>query len=116
MKDVSLIIYPVADPDAAKRFFRELTGTDPYADGWPQYVGFKSGNMEIGLIPNAEKRESSALVYWDVSDIEASVKGLEAAGGNVVQPITDVGYGLLVASVRDSNGVTIGLRQAAPKA
>ncbi|HEV3089639.1 MAG TPA: VOC family protein [Candidatus Elarobacter sp.] len=110
MKDVSLIIYPAADLTAAKRFFRELIGSDPYADS-PQYVGYKSGDMEIGLIPNRDKREPGALAYWTVSDIAASVKALEAAGGTVVQAITDVGYGLLVASVKDPNGATVGLRQ-----
>jgi predicted enzyme related to lactoylglutathione lyase len=111
LKEVSLIIYPVADPNAAKRFFRELIGTDPYVDGWPQYVGYKSGDVEIGLIPNGDKREPVALVYWTVSDIAASVKALVAAGGKVVKDIADVGYGLLVASVKDPNGATVGLRQ-----
>ena len=32
MKDVSLIVYPAADLAKAKQFFRELIGTDPYAD------------------------------------------------------------------------------------
>ena len=110
MKDVSLIVYPAADLTAAKRFFREVTGTDPYVDS-PHYVGYKSGDMEIGLVPNAEKREPCGLAYWTVSDIAASVQALVAAGGTVVQEITDVAYGLLVASVKDPNGATVGLRQ-----
>lgn len=110
MKDVSLIIYPVADMDKAKRFFRELVGADPYVDGAP-YVGYKNGDIEIGLIPSKEKSAPSAIPYWTVSDIAASVKALEDAGGTVSQPITDVGYGLQVASVKDPNGATVGLRQ-----
>ncbi len=110
MSDVSLIIYPVADLTTAKRFFRELIGTDPYVDGRP-YVGYKSGDMEIGLIPNRDKSEPTPIPYWTVSDIAASVEALEAAGGTVVQAITDVGYGMLVASVKDPNGATVGLRQ-----
>jgi predicted enzyme related to lactoylglutathione lyase len=110
VKDVSLIIYPAADLTAAKQFFRELTGADPYVDS-PQYVGYKNGDMEIGLIPNRDQREPAALAYWTVSDIAASVKALVAAGGTVVQEPTDVGYGLLVASVKDPNGATVGLRQ-----
>lgn len=95
---------------AAKRFFRELCG-DPYADS-ARYVGYKSGDMEIGLVPSADKRDAaSALPYWTVGDIAASVKALVAAGGTVVQEITDVGYGLLVASVKDPNGAIVGLRQ-----
>ena len=110
MKDVSLITYTVADPIKAKQFFGALIGAEPYADS-PMYVGYKSGDMEIGLVPSADKREPCALPYWTVGDIAATVKALVAAGGTVVQDITDVAYGLLVASVKDPNGATIGLRQ-----
>ena len=111
MKEVSLIIYPAADLRTAKQFFGELTGTAPYVDS-AQYVGYKSGEIEIGLIPNKDQRESAALAYWAVNDIAASLEGLIAAGGAVVQPVTDVGYGLLVAQVKDPNGATVGLRQS----
>ena len=110
MKDVSLILYTVADLTKAKVFFRELLGVDPYVDS-AQYVGYKSGDIEIGLVPGADKRGPSALPYWTVSDIAASVSALEAAGGTVVQPITDVAYGLLVASVKEPSGAVVGLRQ-----
>jgi len=108
--DVSLIVYPAADVDKAKRFFRELTGADPYADS-PQYVGYKSGNVEIGIVPNKDGSAPYALAYWTVSDINASIKALEAAGGTIVQPVRDVGYGMLVASIKDPNGSIVGLRQ-----
>ena len=107
MKDVSLITYPAADLAAAKRFFGELTGTDPYADS-PYYVGYKCGNVEIGLVPN---KGQGALAFWTVSDIAASVKALEAAGGTVVQDISDVANGLLVATLKDPDGTMVGLRQ-----
>lgn len=110
MKDVSLIVYPAADMAKAKQFFRELTGADPYVDS-PQYVGYKNGDMEIGLVPNRDTREPGGLAYWTVSDIAASVKALVDAGGTVVQEVTDVGYGLLVASVKDPSGSIVGLRQ-----
>lgn len=106
--NVSLITYPAGDLDATKRFFRELTGTDPYADA-PQYVGYKNDDMEIGLVPRGHM--AGALPFWTVSDIESTVKALEAAGGTVARKITDVGYGLLVASVKDPNGSIVGLRQ-----
>ena len=110
MKDVSLIVYSVADVEKAKRFFREVTGADPYAES-PQYVGFKNGEMEIGLVPKPGNGEAGALAYWTVDDIAASVKALVDAGGTVVKEPTDVAYGLLVASVKDPNGATVGLRQ-----
>lgn len=110
MKDVSLIVYTTTDMAATKAFFRELIGTDPYVDS-PQYVGYKSGEIEIGLVSGAASGGMSALAYWSVDDIAASVKALESVGGAVAQAIRDVGYGLLVASVKEPGGATIGLRQ-----
>jgi predicted enzyme related to lactoylglutathione lyase len=107
LKDVTLITYPAADLDKAKRFFRELSGAEPYADS-PYYVGFKSGNVEIGLVP---KQQGGAIAFWTVDDIAASVKALVDAGGTVVQEPTDVANGLLVASIKDPNGTIVGLRQ-----
>lgn len=114
MKDVSLIVYSAADMANAKRFFRALIGADPYVDS-PQYVGYKSGDMEIGLTPSRDGSARSAIPYWTVSDIAESVKALVEAGGTISQDITDVGYGLLVASVNDSNGCIVGLRQFSQK-
>ncbi len=110
MSDVSLIVYPAADMAKAKQFFRALVGADPYADT-PYYVGYKSGDMEIGLVPNAGTIEPNGLAYWTVDDIAASVKTLVDAGGTIVQNVTDVANGLLVASVREPNGSVVGLRQ-----
>jgi predicted enzyme related to lactoylglutathione lyase len=106
--NVSLITYPASDLNATKRFFRELTGIDPYAEA-PQYVGYRNGDLEIGLVPKGH--EPGAIAFWTVSDIASSVKALEAAAGTVVQGIKDVGYGLLVATVKDPNGSIVGLRQ-----
>jgi len=109
LSDVSLIIYPAPDPAAAKRFFGELLGSEPYADS-PQYIGYKHGDIEIGLVPSAPA-EQGALPYWNVDDIAAKVDALVAAGGTIAQPVTDVGYGLLVASVKAPSGALVGLRQ-----
>ncbi len=110
MKDVSLILYSTPDIIKAKQFFRELIGADPYADS-PQYVGYKNGDIEIGLVPHASKNGPGAVAYWTVTDIAATIKALEEAGGTVEQKVTDVSNGLLVASVKDPNGAIVGLRQ-----
>jgi predicted enzyme related to lactoylglutathione lyase len=110
LKDVSLIVYAAADMTGAKQFFRELTGSDPYVDS-AYYVGYKNGDMEIGLVPQGMSAAPGGLAYWTVSDIAASVTSLVAAGGTVVQDITDVAQGLLVASIKDPNGSIVGLRQ-----
>lgn len=110
MKDVSLIVYPVENVDEAKRFFRELIGADPYAES-PYYVGFKSGETEIGLTPSGGDGSSGALAYWTVDDIATRVQQLVDAGGTVAQPVTDVSQGLLVASIKGPSGAIVGLRQ-----
>jgi predicted enzyme related to lactoylglutathione lyase len=110
LKDVSLIVYTAADLDGGKRFFRELIGAEPYADS-PYYVGYKNGDMEIGLVPGGTNANPGGLAYWTVDDIASSVKALVDAGGTVVQDIADVANGLLVASVKDPNGAIVGLRQ-----
>ena len=108
--EVSLILYSTPDVAKAKPFFTELIGSEPYADT-PYYVGYKSDEMEIGLVPQGGPAATGGLAYWTVKDIAASVKALVAAGGTVVSDIADVANGLLVASVKDPNGATIGLRQ-----
>jgi predicted enzyme related to lactoylglutathione lyase len=110
LKDPCLLLYTTPDLAKAKPFFRTLIGADPYADA-AYYVGFKSGDTEIGLVPGGGKHGPGALAYWDVDDIAASIKGLVDAGGTVVQEPTDVANGLLVAAVQDPNGAMIGLRQ-----
>lgn len=110
MKDVSLIVYPAADVAKSKQFFHELTGVEPYVDG-AYYVGYKTGDVEIGLDPNGNNYGPGAIPFCTVSDIAASVKALVDAGGTVVQDVTDVGYGMLVARIKDPGGALVGLRQ-----
>lgn len=111
MNRVGLIVYPASDLTKATALFSAALGTDPYAES-PYYVGFKAGEMEIGLVPKAAHRSSGALAYIDVADINAALATLLAAGATTVQDVTDVAQGLLVASVNDPDGNPIGLRQA----
>jgi hypothetical protein len=67
--------------------------------------------MEIGIVPQAMHRTAGALAFVTVSDIKGAVATLLAAGAETVQEVTDVANGLLVASVKDLNGTTVGLRQ-----
>jgi predicted enzyme related to lactoylglutathione lyase len=111
MNPVRLILYPASDVPKTKEFFATLLGTEPYVESKP-YVGFKTGDVEIGLVPKmAQGGNSGATAYVDVDDIKGALETLVAAGAEKVQDITDVGYGLLVASVKDPNGTPVGLRQ-----
>lgn len=111
MNSVGLIIYPASDVSKAKQFFSTLLGSEPYADA-PYYVGFKAGDVEVGLVPQgAQQNPSGALAYVTVGDINAALATLVAAGAEKVQDVTDVANGLLVASIKDPDGTIIGLRQ-----
>lgn len=110
MNPVSLIIYPAADVPKTTEFFATMLGGEPYVES-AYYTGFKTGDVEIGIVPQAMHGASGALAFVTVDDIKVAVATLLAAGAETVQEITDVANGLLVASVKDPNGTTVGLRQ-----
>lgn len=109
-KGIKTIIYPVKDLDRAKALYTKLLGVEPYVDS-AYYVGFKVGDLDIGLDPNYHK--SGAVGYYHVSDIKESLQTLLDAGAQTEQNINDVGGGRLIASVRDAEGNLIGLIQDA---
>ncbi len=110
---ISLIVYPVTDLSAAKSVYRTLLGVDPYVDG-AYYVGFRTGALEVGLDPNARGRGiTGPISYVDVTDISKALKSLLDAGAQALQPVTEVGGGLRIATVKDRDGNILGVRQSA---
>jgi predicted enzyme related to lactoylglutathione lyase len=111
MNAVRLIVYPVSDVAKATKFFATLLGTEPYAES-AYYTGFRTGEMEIGLVPSAAQPGiTGALAYVDVGEINGALATLLAAGAENVKDVTDVSNGLLIAIVKDPDGTPIGLRQ-----
>jgi catechol 2,3-dioxygenase-like lactoylglutathione lyase family enzyme len=53
-QDIKLIVYPVKDLEAAKTLYGKFLGAEPYADS-PYYVGYKLGNLEVGLVPGGQE-------------------------------------------------------------
>lgn len=103
--NVHLVVFPAQDLDKNKAFFSTFLGTEPYVDG-SYYVGYKLGDLEIGLDPHG----TAVISYIDVEDIQSTLKTLQEAGATVVMDSKDVGGGLLVAQVT-FEGKTLGLRQ-----
>jgi predicted enzyme related to lactoylglutathione lyase len=110
LNTVGLIVYPASDVPKTKKLFATLLDAEPYADT-QYYVGFKAGEMEIGLVPQMAHQVQGALAYVDVGDIKEALTALLAAGAEKVQDVTDVANGLLIAIVKDPDGTPIGLRQ-----
>ena len=105
---ITLIVFPVKDLEKAKAFYSLFLKTEPYAES-PYYVGYKVGDIEVGLDPNGH----DVVSYIDTTDIQASLKELVAGVATVNMDPKDVGGGLLVAQVKDADGNVLGLRQQA---
>ena len=107
-KGARTIIYPVRDLKRAKASFSKFLGLEPYVDS-TYYVGFKVGDLDIGLDPNGHK--SGMTAYYHVDDIVASKQSFLDSGAEIIQDIREVGEGRRVASLKDVEGNIIGLIQ-----
>ena len=105
------LLCPVSDLATAKPVYTALLGVAPQHDA-EYYVGYDVAGQHIGLLPGGGPQHiSSPVPYWHVTDIEAKLAELTAAGGTVTDPAHDVGGGRLVAAVTDADGNVLGLIQ-----
>ncbi len=111
-QELATIVYPVKDLAKAKALYSTLLGVAPAQDN-PYYVGFQIGNQQFGLDPNGHSKGlNGPTTFWTVTDIRQSVQALLLeAGVTLVQDVTDVGGGMLMASVKDADHNDIGLLQ-----
>jgi predicted enzyme related to lactoylglutathione lyase len=106
-----LLVFTVQDTAQAKTVYTHMLGVEPYVDQ-PYYVGFKVGEQEIGLVPNAQKTSiTGPLAYRRVEDIASSLKTAIDGGAQLQQDVKNVGGGRLVAVLKDSDGNQLGLMQ-----
>ena len=95
------VIYPAPDLAASRDWFARLLGVEPYFDE-PFYVGFSLGGYELGLDPGADVARGP-ISYWGVDSASETLADLLAAGATDSSGITDVGDGLLMATVQLPN-------------
>ncbi len=101
------LIYPAPDLDAAKAWYSDVLGIEPYFDE-PFYVGFDVGGYELGLHPDGDP-DAGPKTYWGVDDVDAAFRALLDAGANQAEPIHEVGDGIRMAAVLDPAGYFFGL-------
>jgi len=65
------VIYPAPDLAAAKSWFAQLLGVEPYFDQ-PFYVGFDVGGYELGLQPDVPAEEGPTT-YWGVANADEAL-------------------------------------------
>jgi predicted enzyme related to lactoylglutathione lyase len=123
LRGFATINYWTDDMEAAKRWYAELLGLEPYferpgPDGRLAYVEFRIGDDqdELGLIdrrwaPSGTATEpGGAVMYWHVGDIAATFEKLLSMGAKEYQPITPRGEkGFVTASVVDPFGNVLGI-------
>ncbi|GAA0958452.1 VOC family protein [Actinocorallia libanotica] len=108
---IKTVLHPVSDLAKAKAVYAALLGIPPQTDS-PYYVGFEAGDQHIGLVPGGGPQGmTSPVAYWHVTDIEAKIAELTAAGATVKEAAHEVGGGRTVATVTDPDGNVLGLLQ-----
>lgn len=109
-KGIKTVLHPVTDVVAAKAVYSALLGTTPQMDE-PYYVGYETTSGEhVGLVPDGGPQGlTSPVTYWEVSDIDAKIAELTAAGATVKEPAHEVGDGRFVATITDPDGNVLGL-------
>ncbi len=108
---IKTVLHPMSDLATAKAVYMALLGVPPQTEG-SHYVGFEAAGQHIGLLPGgAPQGMISPVAYWHVSDIEAKLAEVTAAGATVKEPAREVGGGRLVVTVIDPDGNVLGLLQ-----
>ena len=105
------MLHPVSDLERAKPVYTALLGAPPTSDA-PFYVGYEAAGQQIGLVPGGGGQGmTSPVAFWHVSDIEAKLAEVTAAGAALREAAHDVGGGRLVATFTDPDGNVLGLIQ-----
>jgi len=111
LTELGSVIYPTSDLEKDRSLWSVASGAMPYFDT-PFYVGFRVGDQEVGLDPNASSEGvTQPVAYWLTADLHAAREELIAAGARPVGEVADVGQGILLARVADATGNLIGLMQ-----
>jgi predicted enzyme related to lactoylglutathione lyase len=105
------------DLEAAKEWYSELLGIDPYFER-PGYYEFRVGDYqhELGLIDvryaphDPAVGPAGVIAYWHVDDVTATLERLLSMGAREYEPLTHRGEaGFVTASVVDPFGNILGV-------
>src|SRR5690349_8561054 len=119
LRGLATISFYAADLGAAKKWYSELTSSEPYFDV-PGYIEFRLGDFqhELGIIDSkfapkdATTSPAGAIVYWHVDDVTATLNKLMSMGATLYQPVTDRSGGkghFVTASAVDPFGNILGI-------
>ena len=129
LRGLTTVVYPTPDLAAAKSWYTQLLGIEPYFDR-TAYVEFRTGDYahELGLLdttfagelttgdapngpvaPVAATAAPGVIVYWHVDDVQATLDRMTALGATLHHPPRDFGEGFVGAAVLDPFGNVVGI-------
>lgn len=97
------LVYKVTDITAAKNWYKDILGIEPYFDE-PFYVGFNVAGYELGLATEEHVDTSGTdhtTTYWGVENVQQVYDMLLSKGATGHEKPTEVGGGIIVAAVKD---------------
>jgi predicted enzyme related to lactoylglutathione lyase len=117
LRGLATVNFWADDMAAAKKWYVELLGIEPYFERGGAYFEFRIGDHqdELGLIdrryapPAAATVAGGAIVHWHVDDVQAALDRLLALGATPYLPLTEHGPGFVTASVLDPFGNVLGV-------
>ena len=117
LRGFATVNYWADDLEAAKGWYSELLGIDPYFER-PGYYEFRVGGYghELGLIDSRYAPHDptagpgGAILYWHVDDVGAALERLVSMGAKEYEALTRRGEaGFVTASVVDPFGNVLGV-------
>lgn len=123
LRGLTTIRFHAADLTAAKQWYTELLGIEPYFER-PGYAEFRIGDYqhELGLLDSkyaptlgaqgdSPSAPSGAVVYWHVDDVRSTLDRLQGLGAEVSEPVREFGDGFVGAAVIDPFGNILGVME-----
>jgi predicted enzyme related to lactoylglutathione lyase len=114
------------DPEGSKAFYDAVVGWSISPEGPPEYNGYRminrsDGKFAGGVLPlTAEMQQHGARPIWlgylNVSDVDAKVASIEAAGGKALMGPTDIPNVGRIAMVADPQGAAFYVMKPIPPA
>lgn len=122
LRGLVTVSFFAADVEAAKRWYTELLGIEPYfnvpsEDGSLGYTEFRIGDYqdELGVIDNRYAPHdppagpAGAVIFWHVDDVAAALEKLLSMGAKQHEALTHRAEGFITASVVDPFGNILGI-------
>jgi len=117
LRGFATVNYWADDLAAARKWYSEWLGIEPYFERDGGYIEFRVGDSEdeLGIVnrryapPGTPAGPAGAIIYWHVDDVPATLARLLSMGATGHQPVIERGHGFVTASVVDPFGNILGI-------